>query len=196
VVFSYYRRLNAAQRRVYRASDDVVSVPLPDAESLRPLTHMLEQELIGEDRARVQSLCQQLANGLAARLGAPRITVVVLAARPSADWGELHGLYESAVQGEAARITLWMRTAQRRRVVAFRTFLRTLLHELGHHLDYEVFRFGESYHTEGFYKRESSLFRQLMGTASLASPTGPPDSTGPRRARQPAGEVTTRPRRG
>jgi hypothetical protein len=30
-----------------------------------------------------------------------------------------------------------MRTAAHKRVVAFRTFLRTLLHELCHHLDYE-----------------------------------------------------------
>jgi hypothetical protein len=55
-----------------------------------------------------------------------------------------------------------MRTAQRRQVVAFRSFLRTLLHEISHHLDYELFKLSESYHTEGFYKRESSLFHQLM----------------------------------
>jgi NAD(P)-dependent dehydrogenase (short-subunit alcohol dehydrogenase family) len=47
-------------------------------------------------------------------------------------------------------------------VVAFRTFLRTLLHELGHHLDYELFELEETFHTEGFYKRESSLFNQLV----------------------------------
>jgi hypothetical protein len=56
-----------------------------------------------------------------------------------------------------------MRTARQRRVVAFRTFLRTLLHELCHHLDYQLLRLPDSFHTEGFYKRESSLFHQLMG---------------------------------
>ena len=55
-----------------------------------------------------------------------------------------------------------MRTAQRKQVVAFRTFLRTFLHELCHHLDYELLRLAETFHTEGFYKRESSLFRQLV----------------------------------
>jgi hypothetical protein len=55
-----------------------------------------------------------------------------------------------------------MRTAKHRRVVAFRTFLRTLLHELCHHLDYELFGLDESFHTQGFYKRESSLFHQLV----------------------------------
>lgn len=46
-------------------------------------------------------------------------------------------------------------------MVAYRTFLRTLLHELGHHLDYELYRLEESFHTQGFYKREASMFRQL-----------------------------------
>jgi hypothetical protein len=55
-----------------------------------------------------------------------------------------------------------MRTAKQKRVVAFRTYLRTLLHEVGHHLDYTILGFEESYHTEGFYKRESSLFHQLV----------------------------------
>ena len=37
-----------------------------------------------------------------------------------------------------------------------------LLHELCHHLDYELLDLEESFHTEGFYKRESNLFHQLM----------------------------------
>ena len=59
-------------------------------------------------------------------------------------------------------ITLWMRTAQKKQVVAFRTFLRTFLHEIGHHLDYELLRLAETFHTEGFYKRESSISNALL----------------------------------
>ena len=55
-----------------------------------------------------------------------------------------------------------MRTAKRGQVVAFRTFLRTLLHEVCHHLDYTYFQLRESYHTEGFFQRESSLFRVIV----------------------------------
>jgi hypothetical protein len=62
-----------------------------------------------------------------------------------------------------ALITVWMRTVARKRVVAFRTFVRTLLHELCHHLDYELYKFPETFHTEGFYKRESSLLIQVAG---------------------------------
>jgi hypothetical protein len=60
-----------------------------------------------------------------------------------------------------------MRTAKHKRAVAFRSFLRTLLHELCHHLDYEFFHFPETMHTEGFYNRESSLFHQLVPEARL-----------------------------
>jgi hypothetical protein len=58
-----------------------------------------------------------------------------------------------------------MRTARHARVVAFRTFLRTLLHELLHHLDLEVLGLDWSFHTEGFFRRESSLFHQLVPEA-------------------------------
>jgi hypothetical protein len=57
-----------------------------------------------------------------------------------------------------------MRTAKRKQVVAFKTFLRTVLHELCHHLDYEYFGLEDSFHTEGFYQRESNLFYSLTGT--------------------------------
>jgi hypothetical protein len=56
-----------------------------------------------------------------------------------------------------------MRTVARKQVVAFKTFLRTILHELCHHLDYELYKLPETFHTEGFYKRESSLYYQLRG---------------------------------
>jgi hypothetical protein len=65
-----------------------------------------------------------------------------------------------------------MRTAQHKRTVAFRTFLRTLLHELCHHLDYELLKLEDSFHTEGFFKRESSLFKQLVAAERRGSAGG------------------------
>ena len=64
-----------------------------------------------------------------------------------------------------------MRTAKQKRVVAFRTYLRTLLHEVGHHVDYTGLRLPDSFHTEGFYKRESSLFAQLVPERRATMPT-------------------------
>jgi hypothetical protein len=160
--FAYYRRLGAAQKRIYRRSDEITSIPLPRAQELRPLTDDLAAALEEEDRRGAERICQRLADGLTQRLEVPPVQVMVLRVRPQDGWGELHGLYEPSEDDYLSRISLWMRTAQRAQVVAFRTFLRTLLHELGHHLDYELFELEETFHTEGFYKRESSLFNQLV----------------------------------
>jgi len=167
VPFAYYSRLSARQKKIYRASDAIAEVPLPDAPSLRPHSTGLERALLAEDRRSVQLCAQRLSDALCAQLGAPPVTIRVLAARPTKSYGELHGLYDP--EPEPPRITVWMRTAAQRRVVAFKSFLRTLLHELLHHLDYELFELEETYHTEGFFQRESSLAHQILGDRGPAN---------------------------
>jgi hypothetical protein len=158
--------LNSEQKRIYRKSDGIHAVLLPNAAALHAMTGQLAEALQEGLRPRTEQLSAGLAAGIAEGLQAPPLRVRVLAARPSDSWGELHGLYVPAQGRASALITLWMRTAQRRQVVAFRSFLRTLLHEVCHHIDYELLLLEESYHTEGFYKRESSLFHQLVGGKS------------------------------
>jgi hypothetical protein len=46
-----------------------------------------------------------------------------------------------------------------------------------HHLDYTLLRLPDSFHTEGFFKRESSLFRQLVPDPATESPTRPQEAT-------------------
>ncbi len=162
MVFSYYSKLSAAAKLVYRRSDGIHAVALPQADLVHPLIPRLALALSEENRVVVEELCRELAKAVTTRLNVPPLRVKVLAVRPSASWGELHGLYEPAQGRASAVITLWMRTAKQKRVVAFKAFLRTLLHELCHHLDYELFKLPDSFHTEGFYKRESSLFHQLV----------------------------------
>lgn len=160
--FAYYGRLSAARKRIYDKSDAIERIELPNPAALRTLVAPLAAALQAENRADAGRLCSAIATGIVSQLGAPPIRVSVLAVRPSSDWGELHGLYLPEDEGETAIIKLWMRTAKNKRIVAFRSFLRTLLHELCHHLDYELFKLEETFHTEGFYKRESSLFHQLV----------------------------------
>ena len=162
MVFDYYYRLSRKNQAVYDRSDAITAVRLPDAEPLKNRVADLRQALVAEDKKGAQTSCQSLATGMSERFKVSATRIKVLAARPHDDYGELQGLYESEA-GEVT-ITLWMRTARRRKVVAFRTFLRTFLHEFCHHLDYECFKLADSFHTEGFYKRESSLFHQLVDT--------------------------------
>jgi hypothetical protein len=162
LVFDYYNRLSAGKQSIYRQSDAIIAVRLPDAEILREPAQALVEALKAENRTAVQKLSQQVTDGIVGQLRVPPLRIQVLAVRPSDDWGELHGLYLPEEDGKTAKIQLWMRTAKHKRVVAFKSYLRTLLHEICHHLDYELYKFPETFHTEGFYNRESSLFRQLV----------------------------------
>jgi hypothetical protein len=162
MAFAYYSRLNRRQQQVYRQSDTVRQLALPNAMELRPLVMQVALALKQQHKANAQRACQELVNGITAALRVPPVRIKLLSVRPSTEWEELHGFYEPAEGSGRSTVTVWMRTAQRRQVVAFRTFLRTLLHEICHHLDYELLRLEDSFHTEGFYSRENSLFKQLV----------------------------------
>lgn len=160
--FSYYARLSPRQKLIYQQSDAVTVVRLPEPAAFEPHVARVADTLAADDRRGLEQACQEFADAIFDQLGVSRVALRVLAARPSKSWGELHGLYDPTQGKDRIVITLWMRTAQKKRVVAFRTFLRTFLHEVGHHLDYEYLNLADSFHTQGFYQRESSLFRQLM----------------------------------
>lgn len=169
--FAYFSRLSAARQRIYLKSDAIQTLALPTQAQSGALVAAIDLALRAEDRAAVQTHCQRLIDALATGYRVPPIKVRVLARRPADDYGELHGLYEPEDDGTKARISVWMRTAQRQQVVAFRTFLRTLIHEVCHHLDYELFKLPETFHTEGFYKRESSLVNALLTFSGHAGPS-------------------------
>ena len=164
--FAYYETLSAVSKRTYRRSDSITRVEVPDPEDLRPHAEALRSPLEAGDRAATERACQALVDALNARLATPPIDVRIFERRPANAEGELHGLYEpDEVTEGRARISVWMRTAKKDQVVKFRTFLRTLVHEFCHHLDYEHYRLAETFHTEGFYARESGLVRVLLGEA-------------------------------
>jgi hypothetical protein len=158
--FSYYSRLSARDKEIYRRSDAVATLRLARPEAIWPFVETLRLALAADVRPQVEVAAQYLARALLGMLEAPPVHLEVLAVRPTLRSAELHGLYTRGTG--TPRIKLWMRTAQKKRAVAFRTFLRTLLHELMHHFDYEILRLPDSFHTEGFFKRESSLFHQLV----------------------------------
>lgn len=160
--FAYYTKLTRKQQRIYDQSDAIAYLKLPNAESIQALTEQLKATLTEGKRIPVQRVCQQISNAITRGLKVESIKIKVLASRPANDDYELHGYYMPAYKDTDHTITVYMRTASRKQVVAFKTFLRTLLHEICHHLDYELLKLEESYHTEGFYKRESSLFHQIV----------------------------------
>jgi hypothetical protein len=167
--FSYYARLSEAEKQVYRASDRVAALRLSEPQALRPRVEALRRALVAEDRDALRATTTALCQALTAMLEVPPVELEVLSVRPRSTFSELHGLYTHP-PGQAPCICVWMRTAMRGRVVAFRTYLRTVLHELCHHLDFTLLKLPASFHTQGFFQRESSLFHQLAPPAQARLP--------------------------
>lgn len=181
--FAYYQRLSKKDRAVYDRSDGIREVALPDAPALRQMVAVLREGLARDDRVVVEAAASRLALGITELLGVEPVAVSVLAVRPDLRGGELHGLYTRDGRGRP-RIRVWMRTVRHKRVVAFKTFLRTLLHEVCHHLDFTLWAMPESFHTEGFFRRESSLFKQLAADGQALLPVAVDDGDeGPVEAR-------------
>ena len=172
-------KLTPFQQRIFDRSTAVTTIDLAPPTQLRAAAKALSAALAAEEQARVAALSQTIVNHICWQLNIRTVQVRVHGIRPSNRQGELHGLYTQYGGGSKNdSIQVWMRTAKRKQTVAFRTFLRTLLHEVCHHLDYTYFHFRESYHTEGFFQRESSLFRLLVApTTKPAQASGKPSQS-------------------
>ncbi|MFL2546925.1 MAG: hypothetical protein ACJ0SL_06130 [Candidatus Rariloculaceae bacterium] len=73
--------------------------------NLRPVVKRLKDSLAAEDRKAIEQAVRDLTANLLSLVEVRQVTIKVLAARPSDDWGELHGLYEEAEDRRRARIT-------------------------------------------------------------------------------------------
>ncbi len=176
------RRFSRSDERAYARSNAVAAIRVPAAPIFRLRALELAEALKTGERLTVERTSQRLLDTFCAALRVPPLRVEVCGKRPTNHYGELHGLYTPANGGSTRdRVQVWMRTARRLQVVAFKTFLRTLLHELCHHLDYEHLKLSRSFHTEGFYRRESSLVYAALPPGAQSTdappPVAPPKST-------------------
>ncbi len=180
------RKPSRTDQRLWARSNAVSAIRVPRVANLTALALRIADALATGERLRVQAASQALLDAFCRALGVQPLRVAVGGTRPTNDYGELHGLYRPGAAGGRDRVDVWMHTARRGQVVAFKTFLRTLLHELCHHLDYEHLKLSGSPHTEGFYKRESSLVYAALPRsvaenlgARIASAPSPPSPASP-----------------
>lgn len=159
--FPYYDSLSAAKKRVYRKSDAIESIPLESPDRIHPATLNLKESLGDNRRRAVAKYASEICRLVCGSLGIDPLIVKIRSRRPSSSAEELQGLYERT-EGETCVLTVWMKTAAKGQVVAFKSFIRTVLHELCHHIDYTYFNLEDSLHTEGFFKRETSLYKQIV----------------------------------
>ena len=151
-------------RAEYLKSDQIKTLDMPRDPTLREITTQIESAMKSERMPEVRRVCQEFLSVASDLYKVPRCTVRVLAARPlrvRENWTtELFGDYHP----ETMIIRVWMRTAVRKEITSFGTFLSTLTHEFCHHLDFQRFHFPDSWHTRGFYERAAALYHHARGT--------------------------------
>ena len=145
-------------------SDSLMSLPLPSDSCLHEQAKLIASALAEGTTTGLEPACAAFLNLAADFYGVERPGIRVFAARPlrvREGWSsELFGDYSP----ETFQIRVWMRTAVRKQVTSKGTFLSTLCHEFCHHLDYQRFKFADSWHTRGFYERTAALYHHASGT--------------------------------
>jgi hypothetical protein len=173
-IFSFSLSLNRAMltdappRKANRAgfleSDRIKALDLPQHRRLPAIAKSIESAMKSGKSADVRRACAEFLVIASEFYEVPACGVRVLAARPlrvREQWTtELFGDYSP----ETMLIRLWMRTAVRKAITSFGTFLSTLCHEFCHHLDFQKFGFKDSWHTRGFYERAAVLYHHARAT--------------------------------
>src|SRR5215467_13763664 len=151
-------------RAEYLRSDGITTLDLPSNSVLPEIAKHIESAMKTGATAQVRSACSNFPSTVADFYQVPTCGIRVLSARPlrvRESWAtELFGDYNP----ETMLIRVWMRTAVRKEVTSFGTFLSTLCHEVCHHLDFQRFRFADSWHSRRFYDRAAALYHHLRGT--------------------------------
>ena len=150
-----------AEKKAYEISNKLFSVDFKVTPSMRRKVDDLALWLAAGDKSKVRGATQAVIDLLcaAARVPAARLS---LQDRAYAEFRgdkavvKLYGL--CAPDGT---ISLAFRTAVRRKVFAFKTYVNTLAHEFMHHYDHQRLELGASFHTRGFYQRVRDLVGQL-----------------------------------
>jgi hypothetical protein len=171
----FFYRLPPHAQRCYLESDSITRYEfVPDASAARSVASLTRVLAKGSATDTEQAACK-VASEMCRLAGVPGLAVEVREVRPKNTRGELHGLfYPSDPHNRTLpRIVLWMCTAERREVVKPRTFVRTLMHELVHYFDYSVLKLEDSFHTHGFFARESFLVRSTIAPQEPAETEGP-----------------------
>ena len=150
--------LSSGNRAGFQQSDQIRTLVLPEDGRLPTIAMSIELAMKTGKTADVRRACADFLEQASGFYKVPPCSIRVLAARPlrvRENWTtELFGDYDPGTMN----IRLWMRTAVRKDVTSFGTFLNTLCHEFCHHLDFHLFKFPDSWHTRGFYERTAVLY--------------------------------------
>lgn len=154
----------ANHRAGFLESGRIRTLDLPQDGRLLTISRSIEAAMKSGTTADVRRACAEFLDAASDFYRVSDCGVRVFAARPlrvRENWSsELFGDYTP----QTMLIRVWMRTAVRKEITSFGTFLSTLCHEFCHHLDFQKFGFHDSWHTRGFYERAAVLYHYARGT--------------------------------
>jgi len=152
-------------RTQFAESDRIKTLALPQDRTLLTIAKSIDVAMREGLAGDVRHACGEFLAFASDFYEVPTCGFRVLAARPlrvRENWtSELFGDYSP----EIMLIRVWMRTAIRKEITSYGTFLSTLCHEFCHHLDFQRFGFSDSWHTRGFYERAAALYHHARDTA-------------------------------
>jgi hypothetical protein len=152
-------------RAGFLESDQIKTLDLPQDGCFLATARSIEAAMKTGKNTDVRHACNEFLVETSEFYQTPPCGIRVLAARPlrvREHWTtELFGDYTP----ETMLIRVWTRTAVRKEITSFGTFLSTLCHEFCHHLDFQRFGFADSWHTRGFYERTAVLYHHARGTS-------------------------------
>jgi hypothetical protein len=157
--------ITAVLRARFLESDRLTALEVPEDDRLQASANSIDSAMLRSNASSVRQACTEFLSIASGFYLVRQPGIRVLAARPlrvreGGSAIELFGDYDP----ETLLIRLWMRTAIRKQVTSYGTFLSTLCHEFCHHLDCQRFGWRESCHTRGFYQRTAALYHHARGT--------------------------------
>ncbi len=149
----------------FQESDQLGVLALPSDGRLQELAYKIESAMGDGSPAAIRVASAEFLSAAADFYKVRPPEVRALAARPlrvrESSTTELFGDYTPGT----LVIRIWTRTAVRKQVTSFGTFLSTLCHEFCHHLDCDRFGFSRTPHTRGFYERTAILYHHARATS-------------------------------
>jgi hypothetical protein len=152
---------SALKRSSYRKSQSLEAPEFSLTPRCLDKASALHLAMTGKDERAIARASQQFVTALCRASGVPDKIVTVAGKRQSTGRGEIHGLCEMN-----GRITIYLYTAKRGLMVAFKTYLKTLIHEFMHHYDWKGLKI-QSMHTAGFYKRVNHVYKHVLADLGL-----------------------------
>lgn len=159
------RNWSASQAKDYKKSLETTinSLPRGSAKVLQVAVKFLAEALNSGDEEAINNYANETLAELNRTYKLPHLRVYTGGKRRlTRRGGQYYGVYKTR-GGEDQRhsISVYSRTAKTKKYVAPKTFLRTLIHEWGHHYDKYKLRLAHTYHTKGFYDRLNAIYSKL-----------------------------------